>query len=342
MKVGMYYHNRDVRLEEVPRPAAGERDLLVRVEACGICGSDLLEWYRVKRAPLVLGHELAGEIVEVGAGVRNFAPGDRVFTVHHVPCETCPQCLSGHPTACDSFHSVNNFTPGGFAEYLRVTGKSVDTGTLKLPAEISYEQGTFIEPLGTVVRSLRASGLTAGDSVLIVGSGLSGLLHVKAARALGAGTIVATDVHDSRLQAAKRFGASHTVRADEEPPGFLRAVNAGQLARRVFVCSGAAAAAEQALKSVAPGGTVVFFAVPEPGRTLALDLNPYWRDDVTLKTSYGSAPCDHWQALELIRTGRVDVRDMITHRFPLRDVAQGFRLAADGRDCLKVIIQPNA
>jgi L-iditol 2-dehydrogenase len=341
MKAGMYYNNRDVRVEEVARPEIGDRDLLIKVRACGICGSDLMEWYRIRRAPLVLGHEITGEVVEVGAGVREFAPGDRVFTIHHVPCENCPQCLSGHPTACETFQRVNNFTPGGFAEYLRVTGRSVDTGTLKLPPEISYEQGTFIEPLGTVLRSLRTSELAAGDSVLVVGSGLSGLLHVKAARALGAGTIVATDVHASRLQAAERFGADHAVPAGQDLPALLRRIHGGQLARRVFVCAGAAAAAEQALSCVAPGGTVVFFAVPEPGQALKLDLNPYWRNDVAIKTSYGSAPADHWQALELIRSARVDVRDMITHRFALTDIAAAFRLAADGRDCLKVIVQPN-
>lgn len=341
MKVGMYYHNRDVRVQEVPTPELGERDLLIQVRACGICGSDLMEWYRIPRAPRVLGHELTGEVVAAGRAVRQFAAGDRVFTIHHVPCGECPECLSGHPTACVTFHTVNNFEPGGFSEYLKVKGKSVETGTLKLPPELSDEQGTFIEPLGTVLRSLRASGLEAGDNVLVLGSGLSGLLHIKAARALGAGSIVASDVHDFRLAAARRFGADHAVHAREDVPAFVRKVGGGRLARRVFVCTGAVAAAEQALKSVAPGGTVVFFAVPEPGQALALDLNPHWRNDVALKTSYGSAPQDHDEALALLRSGRVTVDDMVTHRFPLKDIAQGFRLAAEGSNCLKVVIRPN-
>ena len=342
MKVGMYYNNRDVRVEEIPVPKVGNGDLLIKVKACGICGSDLMEWYRIKRAPLVLGHEVTGEVVKVGKDVGKFTPGDRIFTIHHVPCDECPECLSGHQTACEAFQGINNFNPGGFSEYLKITGKSVDTGSLKLPPEISYEQGTFIEPLGTVLRSLRASGLTTGDSLLILGSGLSGLLHIKAARALGAGTIIATDTQDYRLRAAKQFGANHTVHASEDIPGFIKEHNEGRLVNRVIICTGALQAVSQALGSVARGGTVVFFAVPKPGETVNIDFNPYWRKDISLKTSYGSAPLDHWQALELIRSGNIDVTDMITHRLPLEEIEKGFRIAAEGKECLKVIIEPNS
>lgn len=341
MKVGMYYNNRDVRAEEAPRPKVGVCDILLQVRACGICGSDLMEWYRIKRAPLVLGHELTGEVVEVGADVKKYAPGDRLFAIHHVPCDECPECLSGHQTACQALQGINNFDPGGFSEYLRITGKSVDTGCLKLPPEVSFEQGTFIEPLGTVLRSLRVSGLATGDSVLVLGSGLSGLLHVKAARARGAGVIFATDVHDFRLEAARKFGASYHIRADEDVPHTVRKHNGGRLANRVFVCTGALQAVSQALESVAPGGTVVFFAVPKPGETIPIDFNPYWRQDIAIKTSYGSAPLDHMQALETLRAGNIVVSDLITHRFPLEDIGRGFRMAAEGRDCLKVIITPN-
>lgn len=339
MKVGMYYSNRDVRVEEMAVPKLGRQDILVRVKASGICGSDVMEWYRIKRAPLVLGHEVSGDVVEVGSGITAFTPGDRVFTIHHVPCEACPSCLKGHHTACAAFQKINNFEPGGFSEYLKVSGRSIDTGTLKLPPDVTYEEGTFIEPLGTVLRGLRTAGITPGSSLVVIGSGLSGLLFVKAARALGAGNVIAVDIHASRLEAARNFGASHVIDATEDIPAAVMAVNEGVLADIVVLCTGAMTAVGQALKSVGPGGTVLFFAVPEPDETVEVDLNSYWRNDISLKTSYGSAPIDHMQALTMIRAGNINVKDMVTHRFPLRDIARGFKLVAEGKDCLKVIIE---
>ncbi|MBE9504573.1 MAG: alcohol dehydrogenase catalytic domain-containing protein [Proteobacteria bacterium] len=339
MKVGMYYNNSDVRVEEIPKPQVGPRDILIKVKASGICGSDVMEWYRIKRAPLVLGHEVTGEIVEVGSEITKFAPGDRVFTLHHVPCEECPTCLKGHFTACQIFQKVNNFEPGGFSEYLRVTGKSIDTGTLKLPPEITYEEGTFIEPLGTILRGLRTAGMTPGNSLAVVGAGLSGLLFIKAARALGAGKIIAADIQPSRLEAAGRFGANHVIDAKEDIPSVIKNINEGALADIVILCTGAMPAVNQALKSVGPGGTILFFAVPKPEERVVVDFNSYWRNDISIKTSYGSAPLDHYQAIEMIRSGNVIVKDMISHSFPLQDIARGFEMAADGKDCLKVIIE---
>lgn len=342
MKVGMYYNNSDVRLEEVPVPEIGNKDILIKVKASGICGSDVMEWYRIKRAPLVLGHEITGEIVKVGSDIDRFKEGDRVFTLHHVPCEECPECLKGHETACRDFQSINNFEPGAFSEYLKVTGKSVNTGTLKLPDNISYEEGTFIEPLGTIMRGLRATGIKPGDSVLIIGAGLSGLLFVKAAKALGAGSIIATDVQEGRLSAAKRFGADHTINASEDIPAFLEKINGARLADRVILTTGVMPAVKQAMDCVERGGTLLFFAVPRPEDKVEVDFNRYWRNDITLKTSYGSAPIDHYQAIELMSSGRINVKDMITHRLPLEQIASGFKMAAEGKDCLKVIIEPDS
>ena len=341
MKVGMYYNNRDVRVEEAPVPEVGNGDVLIRVDACGICGSDIMEWYRIKKAPLVLGHELTGDIVEVGKAVENYKVGDRVFATHHVPCDVCDYCLHGHHTACETFHSENNFTPGGFAQYLRVTGKSIDKGMSKLPPEVSYEDGSFIEPLGTVVRGLRTVGLQPGDSVLVLGSGGIGLMHIKLARTLGAGRIIAADILDYRLEAARRFGAEHVVHATEDLATYIRDVNNGHLVDKVILSTGALSAAKQALELVDRGGTVLFFAVPKPGETIDIDFNPYWRNDVSIKTSYGAAPLDNREALELIRAGRVKVDDMITQTLNLEEIGEGFRLASEGSACLKVIIKPN-
>ncbi len=339
MNVGVYYHNSDVRLEQQPVPIVGEGDVLIKVVAGGICGSDLMEWYRIKRAPLVLGHELCGEIVETGKNVRQWKKGDRVFATHHVPCDECRYCLSGHNTACEVFQEKNNFAPGGFAEFLRVTGRSVATGILKLPENMSYETGTFIEPLATVVRAYRTIHLTPGDSVVIYGSGLTGILFVKLAKALGAGTVIVCDINDYRLAMAKKAGADFVVSAGEDVPAFVAKHN-GRLADKAIICTGAIPAAEAALRSVDRGGTLLFFAVGQPGETIAIDFNPYWRNDISFKTCYGAAPLDNRQAMELLRIGAVAVDDMITHKYPLTEIGAAFKTAAEPTGTLKVIVVP--
>ncbi|MCX8109933.1 MAG: alcohol dehydrogenase catalytic domain-containing protein [Syntrophorhabdaceae bacterium] len=339
MLVGMYYNNKKVELEEMPVPEVGPHDILIKVMASGICGSDVLEWYRIKKAPLVLGHEVTGEVVEVGSSISNFKKGDRVFTTHHVPCGQCYWCQKGHETACDFFQTKNNFTPGGFSEYLRVSGKSVETGTLVLPETVSYEEGSFVEPLGTVVRGIDAIGLKKGDTVIVLGCGIAGLLMIKLCLSLGAGKVFATDIYNNRLEAAKRLGAE-PIHAGEDIEGILRSKNNDRLADKVIVCAGALSAAQQSLKLVERGGTILFFAVPNPGDLVEIDFSPLWRNDVTIKTCYGAAPIDNIKALALIEKNIVKVTDLITHRLSLRDIGRGFEIVAKGDDCLKVIIKP--
>lgn len=340
MKVGMYYRNSDVRVEEQEIPPLGENDLLIKVMASGICGSDLMEWYRIKRAPLVLGHELTGEIVEVGGKISDFRKGDRVFATHHVPCDECSCCLSGHATACRKFQEENNFMPGGFSQYLRVSGRSVRTGVLHLPESMSYETGTFIEPLATVVRAMRTIGLAPGDSVMVYGSGLAGILFVKLAKALGAGAVMVSDITAYRLEMARKAGADIVMDARENVPEVILREN-GRLADKVIICTGAPSAAEAALSSIERGGTILFFAVDQPGKTLAVDFNPFWRNDITIKTCYGAAPLDNRQALELLSRGTVTVSDMITHRFHIDEIGKAFATAAEPDGVLKVIIEPH-
>ena len=338
MRVGMYYSNSDVRVEEQPIPEVGPGEMLVRIRASGICGSDVMEWYRIKKAPLVLGHEIAGEIAEVGEGVGDLRVGDRVFVSHHVPCNACQYCLSGHHTACETLHKTN-FDPGGFAEYVRVPRLNVDRGAYLLPDEVSFDEGTFIEPLACVLRGQRSAKIKPGNSVLVIGSGISGLLHIKLACALGAGHVIATDINQHRLKMALRFGANTTIDAGDDVVARLLEVNRGRLADCVIVCAGVMPAATLALQCVDRGGTVLFFAVPEPGIDIPVPINDMWRNEVTLMTSYGAAPSDLATALELIRTKRVSVEDMITHRLSLSETGLGFKLVAEAKDSLKVIIE---
>ncbi len=340
MRVAVWYNNRDVRIEEMPIPQIGSGELLVRVEASGICGSDVMEWYRLDRAPLVLGHEIGGQIAAVSKGVERFKEGDRVSAAHHVPCNTCYYCLNGHHTVCDTLRQTN-FDPGGFAEYIRLPAINVDRGVFLLPDEVSYEEATFIEPLACILRGQRLAHMQPGNSVLVIGSGIAGLLHVQLARTLGARRVIATDINNYRLEAAQRFGADATIHAAEDLPARLRQVNQGHLADLVIVCTGATSATAQALKSVERGGTILLFAPTSPGVTIPISINEFfWRTDVTLTTSYASSPADYQTALELIRAGAIPVRQMITHRLGLTETGLGFQLVAEAKNSIKVIIEP--
>ncbi len=340
MRVAKWYNNRDVRVEEVPVPQIGPGELLVRVEASGICGSDVMEWYRLARAPMVLGHEIGGQVVAVGEGVKRYKEGDRITVAHHVPCNTCHYCLSGNHTVCNTLRKTN-FDPGGFAEYVRLPAINVDRGVFLLPDKMSYEEATFIEPLACVLRGQRRAKMQPGNSVLVLGSGIAGLLHIRLARALGARLIMATDISDYRLEAARQSGADIALSAAEELPGWLRQVNGGRLADVVIVCTGATTAIAQALRAVERGGAILFFAPTGPNVTIPLSINEFfWRNDVTLTTSYAGSPADYQTALELIQAGTVPVRSMITHRLSMLETGLGFQLVSSAQNSIKVIIEP--
>ncbi len=338
MRAGVYYSNSDVRIEERPRPAAGPGEILVRVAASGICGSDVLEWYRMRKAPLVLGHEIAGVVEGVGEGAGSWKTGDRVFVSHHVPCNTCRVCLGGHHTACPTLHSTN-FDPGGFAEYVRVPALQTQLGVFLLPEEVSFAEGTFVEPLGCVLRGQGLCGPDPGDSVLVIGSGISGLLHVALAGIRGAGHIMAVDINPWRLEAARRFGAGAVFTAGDDLPERIRQANDGRLADLVIVSTGARTAVQQSMLCVESGGRVLFFGAPDATGEVTIPFQELWRREIRLQTSYGAAPRDFPPAIELIRRRRIPVAGMITHRFPLDDVALAFQVVAAGAESIKALIE---
>jgi len=339
MKIAMYYNNNDVRMEEMPIPKINDNELLVKVQASGICGSDVMEWYRIKKAPCVLGHEIAGDIVEVGRNVKKYKVGDRVFVSHHVPCNTCRFCLNDQHTLCDTLHSTN-FYPGGFAEYLKIPEINVDRGVFLLPEEMSYEEGAFIEPLACVVRGFRIAKMKPGQNVLIIGSGISGLLHIKLARAYKAGRIISTDIDDFRLETAKKLGADAVIHAKENVPEQVKKYNDGRLADLVVLCAGAPSAVKQAIESVGSGGTILFFAPTEPGVEIPFPLFELWNKQVKMVSTYAGSPKDIEMAIDLIKSKKVEVTDMITHKLPLSESAKGFKLVAEARRSIKVIIEP--
>jgi len=336
----MYYSNSDVRLEETPKPQIGPGELLVKVHASGICGSDVMEWYRKDRVPLVLGHEVAGEVTQVSDGVTGFKVGERVVVAHHVPCGDCRYCAAGHETVCDTLRSTR-FHPGGFAEYIRVPEINVRCGVFGIPAGLSYEEASFTEPVACVLRSHRLVNLREGATVLVLGSGISGILHIHMAESLRRCRVVATDVSEYRLEVARRLGATEAILADDYAPDRLREFTGGCLADLVVLCTGAPQAVAQGLRSVERGGTVLFFAAAGRDDAIPSPINDiFWRSEVTLTSSYAGSPQDYQDALDLIASGRLNVKDMITHRLPLERAQEGFRLVAEADRSMKVIIEP--
>ena len=335
MKVAKWYNNNDIRIENMPKPKPGRNEILVKVISCGICGSDTVEWYRLPRAPLIPGHEFGAEVVETGGSVTEFKPGDRVFVAPKVPCMNCYYCKKGHHPVCSN---VADRLPGGFAEYVLVPASIVTYGTYILPDTISYDQSTFIEPLACVVRAQNLAAIQEEQTVLVIGCGMSGLLHVKLGKAKNC-KIIATDINAQKLVYAERAGADVTIDAGENVPEILLARN-GRKADVVILCAAALSAVEQAWNSVDKGGTIVFFTVPAPDKKVEIPLNYFWTREVKILTSYYCGPPDILEAIQLLQKGTIIVDDLITHKLPLDDIDKGYQLVIEGKESIKVIITP--
>jgi L-iditol 2-dehydrogenase len=324
MKVAVYYSNSDIRIKDMEMPKISEGEILVKVMATGICGTDIMEWYRMKRAPCVLGHEIGAEVVESKS--ERFKVGDRVFVCHHVPCDECKHCLEGNHTACQTLHS-GNYDPGGFSEFVRIPKLNVEKGTFLLK-ELSYEEGTMIEPFACCIRSQRVIDVKSQDTVLILGSGVSGLLNIQLAKVNGA-KVVATDIKEYRLNKAKEYGADEVIDARED-----FCVEAS----RIIVCTGATEAVEQAFQCIERKGIILFFGIPS--EDISIPISDFWRNELTVTSSYGAAPADLEDAINLMKNGQMDVKDMITHRLPLDDIQKAFKIASDADESLKVVLLP--
>jgi len=338
MKAAVYYNNNDIRIEDMPVPSIGKGEILVKVHSSGICGSDVMEWYRIKKAPLVLGHEITGEIIRVGEGVERYKVGDRVFVSHHVPCNECKYCRDGHHTVCDMLRNTN-FYPGGFAEYIRVPRVNVERGVYLLPDEISYDEGVFIEPLACVIRGHRLARFREKGSYLILGSGITGCLHILLARLNGASRVIAADISRFRMEMAKKVGADEVIFSDTDLQECLLRANGGKPVDNVITCTGNKGAIERALMCVDRAGRVLFFAPTDPGVKISIPFNELWREEVTLSSSYGAVEKEILDAIEILRTGRIDVNPLITHRLPIEQTGAGFKLVASAGESLKVIIK---
>jgi len=340
MLIANYYSNTDIRIEDRPVPQIYAGECLIKILASGICGSDLMEWYRRDSVPLVLGHETAGEVIEVGNGVNHLKPGDRVVVSHHVPCLECRYCQRGHETMCKTLHSTT-YDPGGFSQYVRLPEINTRLGVFHIPKNVTYEEASFAEPLACVIRGQDRIGIQKGDAVVVIGSGISGVLHIALARARGAEFIIACDINETRLPWAAKFGADVAIKDASSISGKLLD-NIGRMADIVILTTGHPDAVQAGFETAADGSTILLFAPSDPNTTVQIDINKlFFKHDRTVTTTYANSPNDLKEALSLIAEKKIPVADMITHRIALDEIQYGFDLVQNGLESLKVIVEPN-
>ncbi|MGQ9571114.1 MAG: alcohol dehydrogenase catalytic domain-containing protein [Thermodesulfovibrionales bacterium] len=395
MKVAKLYRFNDIRIEDVSVPEIGQEDALIKTKACGICSGDVMKWYIEKKAPLVLGHEPAGEIVELGSSLvhhSSFSIGERVFVHHHAPCMTCRYCRRGDHVQCETWKKTK-IIPGGISEYILIPEINLKNDTLKLPVSLSYEDGTLVEPTACVLKGLkragagctkefisktpflsfpdligesrktldarlRTSGMTYKDvtcdsandhisknmplsnrTALIIGLGVMGLINLLILKRLGLGKIIGADRVQYRLNKAMEFGADDVIDVSKENIiDALKEITDNQMADLVIVGPNSVEAMKEGISCAGSGGTVLFFTPAKPDEKLIIDPNYLYFRDIKIVTSYSCGPVETREALSLIEEGVVRAERLVTHRFPIEKTAEAFRLVAEAKESLKVVI----
>lgn len=340
MKAAMITGKGLVAITDLPKPMIGSDEILVQMRSCGICGTDIEKFHGDNITPPVLGHEVAGEIEETGKNIQTFKKGDRIIVHHHVSCRSCFYCKNGLETLCEAYPK-SNLDPCGFSEYFRVPETLVNGGTVyKLPASMSFEEGSLVEPTACCLRALGKSGIKAGNSVAVIGVGPVGLTHVQLLKLYGATPIFAVDVLGSRLQKALKLGADRTLDpATEDVPREIANETEGRGADFAIVATGNPKAIQQAISSVRKGGKAVLFGAPSRGTLVSLDLTRLFLLEIGIQSSYSTSETEMQMALDLIQTGRIRPSQMITHRLPLERIVDALHLAESGRDAVKVIVE---
>ncbi|MGA3405921.1 MAG: alcohol dehydrogenase catalytic domain-containing protein [Candidatus Bathyarchaeia archaeon] len=339
MKAAVIAGKGRVELREFPIPRIGPDEILVHMQTCGICGTDLEKIAGEQITPPVLGHEVAGVVEKRGDNVRDVEVGENVAVHHHISCGSCTFCKNGLETLCEEYPK-SNLDPCGFAEYFRVPAPLVKGGAVhRLPANVSFEEGSQVEPTACCIRGLRKANVRAGSSVAVFGVGPVGLTHVQLLRLYGAGVIFAVDILENRRLLASKLGADIVL-----DPGMnvlqtvLKQTNNLGVDYAV-VATGSPRALESAIGVVHKGGNVLMFGVPARGALLSLDIGRLFLREITLQSSYSTSELEMRMALELIEQKRIDPTQMITHRLPLSKVLDAFHVAQDGKTAGKIIIE---
>jgi len=338
MKAAVYYDKRDIRIEKIPVPKIGSDEVLVEMKACGICGSDLMDWYQKRKAPVVLGHEPAGIIVEAGKDVEEFHVGEHVFVHHHVACLKCHYCTHQDYTLCEQF-TKTNIEPGGFAEYFKVPSSNLKLDTLKIPKNLSFDEATLIEPVACCLRALSKCNIRTGDTLAVIGAGSAGIIHVMLSKFFGVSMIFVADLVDYRLRVAKKLGADVVVNVGEEDFAEIVMASTNRLGVDFAVVTAPSIKAySEAMKILRRGGTLCVFAATRPDESLKISPKRLFFSEIKLIPSYSTSHIETRKALQLIVNKKIDVEALITHRFPLNQISEAFRLATESKRCLKIVI----
>lgn len=344
MKAAFLTGLRQLEIREVEEPRPGPGDVLIQVKACGICGSDLRTYnhgHAHVTYPAILGHEFAGVVAGLGEGVHGLEAGNRITTNVAVPCGHCPECIAGRYNRCDSILSIGEDLAGGFAEYVLIPAQTVSRGSIAhLPAEMSFEAATLAEPLCCVLNGQELAGVGVGDTVVVIGLGTIGCLHVLAARARGAQHIIGVDRVPERLTVAQRFKANQYVNAQEKDTvAVVLEATGGRGADVTIVACGSHEAQQQAVAMAAKGGRISFFGgLPKDDPHVLLDTNRIHYREITVVGAFGATFPTLRQAVGLIASEAVPVADLISDRFPLEAISQAFARAALP-ESLRVIIE---
>lgn len=345
MRAGVYRGKGSVVVESVPIPQIGEGEVLFRVAACGICGTDIKKIHHgFVKPPQILGHELAGTVVEAGRGVTKFRPGDRVVGFHHIPCGSCFYCERRLFSQCAGYKKVGltaGFDPngGGFGQYVRAMPWVVERGMLPLPADATFEDATFVEPVNTCLKAVRKARVSTGERVLVIGQGPIGMLLMLLAKIEGA-EVFTSDPMPGRRAASERFGASESfdpakVNLRDE----VRALTEGRGADAVLVAVPNPSLVPEALALTRPGGRVLLFAHNDPVMQLDFPAAAVGIEEKEILGSYSASINEQEESASLVFKHHLPVRELISHRFPLERIAEAIELAARPADnTLKVVI----
>ncbi len=340
MKAAFVKDESIISVDNIEKPSLGQGDILVKMESCGICGSDLEKVFGKYGQPSTrLGHEPAGVISEIGSKVSNFKVGDRVFTHHHVPCYSCHFCIHGNETMCPKYYETN-LSPCGLSEEYQVPEWNVvHGGVLKIPDLMSFDEAAMIEPLACCVRAWHKFSYKKGDSVAILGVGPTGMMHVMLAKDKGLDKIFCLDVIDFRLEFAKKFHVTQTINSNDSSRN-ERILNGteNQGVDIAIIATGSLKALDDAFNLVRKGGTVILFGVPTKGDTINIDMSKVYSKEITLTTSYAASDYDTKEALELIESSRINVKSLITHKYTILETQKAFDHAHNGSDSMKIII----
>lgn len=341
MRVAKLYKFGDIRIEEIPLPEPSPKEALVRVKACGICSGDVMPWYIEKKAPLVLGHEISGEIIKIGDKIKSeisLKEGDRVAVHHHAPCMSCFFCKRGDFVQCETWKK-SKIIPGGLAEYIVVPEVNLKNDTLRLPDSVSFEEGALVEPVACVVKSLKRANIKKGDTIVVIGLGVMGQIHIMLAKEFGAERVIGADMVSFRLKKALQAGADYVIDVSQKNIyEEIKKITGGLMAQEVIVGPGNVNVITDSLKLVSRGGTLLIFTPTPPEEKLSFSVNDIYFNDITITTSYSCGSDDMKRALNFIETGIVRSNLLITHRFKLNETKKAYDITALAKDSLKCMI----